>query len=45
MVSLRPFSRITTVPTETSEPVPAVVGMAISGGIFLIFFAPPVMAA
>ena len=45
MVSFTPVSRMTTAPTETSEPVPAVVGMATSGGIFLMYFAPPVLAA
>ncbi len=44
-VSLRPFSMMMTMPTETSEPVPAVVGIAIRGGILPIFFAPPMIAA
>ena len=44
-VSLRPLFSVVIMPIETSEPVPAVVGMAIKGGSFLISFDPPTIAA
>jgi len=40
--SFRPSRKLITAPRPTSEPVPAVVGIAITGAIFAVMFeAPP----